>query len=451
MRRSAPRARQPKRSSGAVGTPVEATLDVTSLAAGGDGVARSEEHGLVVFTPRTAPGDRVTARVSVSGRVGRGRLRSVVSAGPYRIDPRCSHYDEPDRCGGCQWQHVDIAAQREAKRHVVQDAFARIGHLDVPLPAMRAGAAWEYRRSLTLAMRRRADGGVFAGLRAYDDPEAVFDLHECPITDPRVLDAWRAVLAPEAQRHLPSAPRLRGTIRIVDAHALFVLEGGSEWPALQEFLAATPGIAAVWWQAEGRRRQVVADRRTDGHGGGPSGASFVQVNAEIAALVHADVVERALAHGPATVVDAYSGAGVTAVVLAERGVRVAAVELDEDATAQAAARLPAGSRAIASRVEDALPHLLPADVVILNPPRAGVDARVTRALSRRGDASGAGSAAPVLPAHAIIYVSCDPATLARDVARLDGWRVHALTCYDMFPQTAHVETVCELRPVGPDQ
>jgi 23S rRNA (uracil1939-C5)-methyltransferase len=82
-----------------------------------------------------------------------------------------------------------------------------------------------------------------------------------------------------------------------------------------------------------------------------------------------------------------------------------------------------------------LPRALPADAVILNPPRAGVDARVLEALA-------AARPAP----RAIVYVSCDPATLARDVARLAGWRVHDITCYDMFPQTAHVETVCELRP-----
>lgn len=86
-----------------------------------------------------------------------------------------------------------------------------------------------------------------------------------------------------------------------------------------------------------------------------------------------------------------------------------------------------------ARVEEFLPRLLPADVVVLNPPRAGVDARVTTALRER---------AP----RAIVYVSCDPATLARDVARLEGWRVASVTCYDMFPQTAHVETVCTLVP-----
>jgi 23S rRNA (uracil1939-C5)-methyltransferase len=132
-------------------------------------------------------------------------------------------------------------------------------------------------------------------------------------------------------------------------------------------------------------------------------------------------------------VDGYSGAGDTAVALAERGVSVVALESDEDATAFAAARLHAPSRAIAARVEDVLDKHLPADVVILNPPRSGVDARVTTALTASS-------------ARAIIYISCDPATLARDVARLKGWKVRDLVCYDMFPQTSHVESVCELIP-----
>jgi 23S rRNA (uracil1939-C5)-methyltransferase len=141
-----------------------------------------------------------------------------------------------------------------------------------------------------------------------------------------------------------------------------------------------------------------------------------------------------MAHAPATVVDAYAGAGEVAVALAARGVRVTAIELDPEASAACAARLGARSRSVTGRVEDALGAALPADVVILNPPRAGVDARVTARLA--SDASVRG----------IVYVSCDPATLARDVARLPAWRVARLTAFDMFPQTAHVETVCELVP-----
>lgn len=406
-----------------------ATLDIASLSAGGDGVARHD--GLVVFTPRTAPGDRVSADVTVQGRVGRGRLLRVERAGPARVAPSCVHYEPPDRCGGCQWQHVDLAAQRDAKRAMVRDAFQRIAKREVPLPGIVGGDAWGYRRSLTLAMRRRADGAWYAGMRAFDDPEAVFDLETCRITDAAVLAAWEHVLAASAS--LPDEPRLRGTVRVIGLRAHFTLEGATDWPALPEFLAATPQLAAVWWQPEGKRRRLVADRRPAGE----PGASFAQVNPQIAEAMQSDVVRRALAYAPRRVVDAYSGSGDTASALAASGAQVVAIEADEEATAFAATRLGAGSRAIAARVEDVLAQHLPADVVLLNPPRSGVDARVTTALAAaRG-------------VQAIIYVSCDAATLARDVGRLGGWSVHALQCYDMFPQTAHVETVCELRPETP--
>ena len=412
-------------------TPVRMSLEIESLSSGGDGVARHD--GLVVFTPRVAPGDRIEADVSVSGRVGRGTLVRVERVGEARIEPACAHYEGLDKCGGCQWQQVDLAVQRDAKRAMVRDAFARIAKREVALPSIVSGEGWRYRRSLTLAIRRRADGSVYAGLRAYDDPEAVFDLDDCLITAPEVLEAWSAILA--AAEHLPEEPRLRGTVRVINERPHLTIEGGTSWDTLPEFLDAVPSLAAIWWHAEGRRRRLVADRRPAGEPGG----SFAQVNPAIAEELQRAVVEQAMAHAPRTAVDAFSGAGDTAVALANRGVRVAAVELDEEATTYAATRLPAGSRAIASRVEDAIASLLPADVVILNPPRAGVDARVTAALVA---SLASGSEKP----KAILYVSCDPATLARDVARLDGWRVHSITCYDMFPQTAHVETLCELRP-----
>jgi 23S rRNA (uracil1939-C5)-methyltransferase len=137
-------------------------------------------------------------------------------------------------------------------------------------------------------------------------------------------------------------------------------------------------------------------------------------------------------YAPSSVVDAYSGRGATAIALAERGARVTAIESDRAAAAWVAERLPAGSRSLGARVEDALPEALPADVVILNPPRAGVDTSITEILS--------GSRGP----RAIVYVSCNPATLARDVSRLAAYQVAAVRAFDMFPQTAHVETVCEL-------
>jgi 23S rRNA (uracil1939-C5)-methyltransferase len=138
----------------------------------------------------------------------------------------------------------------------------------------------------------------------------------------------------------------------------------------------------------------------------------VQVNPGVAAALHARVVERAMAHGPATAVDAYAGAGDTAAALAAAGVRVTAIELDRAAARHAAERLPEGSRAVTGFVERHLAEALPADAVLLNPPRGGLHEAVPPILERAlGGAYGP-------PPRVVLYVSCNPATLARDLARL---------------------------------
>ncbi len=402
------------------------TLDIESIAAGGDGVAR--HNGLVVFVPRTAPGDRVVARVRQKGSLARGVVERVELPAPQRVEPQCVHYVR-DRCGGCQLQHLALEAQREAKRQIIRDTMRRIGRREVPLPEMRAGTrAWRYREKLTLAIRREG-GRISAGLHRYDDPEAVVALEDCLIADERLLTVWREVLA--AGRLLPGVPRLRGAARLLGDRAAFVLEGAREWSSHAAFFAAVPSIAALWWIPERADRALLQDRRAQGE----PGASFAQVNTEVAALLSAFVVDTVMAHMPATVIDAYAGSGGVAGEIASRGVSVTAIELDADASRWSAAQLPPGSHAVTGRVEDALGAALPADVVLLNPPRTGVGAPVAQLL-----------AAAVPRPRAIVYVSCDPATLARDVTRLPGWRVSRLTAFDMFPQTAHVETVCELVP-----
>ena len=128
------------------------TLDIESIASGGDGVARTD--GLVVFVPRTAPGDRVVARISTKGRLARGVVERIEQPAATRVAPACIHYDR-DRCGGCQLQHITRDAQHEAKRAIIRDSIRRIGKRDVELPPLHAGAnAWRYRRKLPLALRR---------------------------------------------------------------------------------------------------------------------------------------------------------------------------------------------------------------------------------------------------------------------------------------------------------
>jgi len=405
------------------------SVSIDSIAAGGDGVGRT--NSLVVFVPRTAPGDVVTAQISGKGHFARGALRSVVTPSPARIEPPCPHYTR-DKCGGCQLQHVSYEAQLEAKRRIIRDSLQRIGKREAELPVIEPSPKdWRYRTKLTLAMRRRGTRWI-AGLHPYDDPAHVFALSDCPITDRRVVAAWREIM--EADAFFPDASELRGSVRVTSDGPTFVMMGGQSWGAREQFLAAVPSQSAVWWEpADDRPRRRILDRRQDRS---PS-ASFAQINSEMADVLRDYVVERARLGDPRTVVDAYAGAGHTAVALSEAGMRVTAIELDADAAAWSALRLRDPSRSIQARVEDALPGVLPVDLVLLNPPRAGVDARVTETLEKEAG-----------HLHSIIYVSCNPATLARDLSRLPSYRIESIRAFDMFPQTAHVETVCELTPSG---
>jgi 23S rRNA (uracil1939-C5)-methyltransferase len=405
-----------------------ADIEVESIAAGGDGVARCE--GLVVFVPRAAPGDRARARVEQRGRLARGEIVSLVAPSADRIEPPCPHYTR-DRCGGCQIQHLRYGAQLDAKRGIVRDSLQRIARRDVDVPPVVASdREWRYRRKLTLALRRRGPRWI-AGLHPYDAPGRVFELGDCPITDQRVVDAWRSIM--QAAALLPDGvTELRGAVRLLDDGVSFVLEGGRRWATWREFVAAAPVVSSLWWEREGGDRRLLHDARDTR----TPAASFVQVNAGVAAALWDHALERVEARTPSSVVDAYAGAGDAATRLARRGVRVTAIEADREEAAWCAERLAgagmaAGSRSIAARVEDVLADALPADVAIVNPPRTGLHERAAAVLQASSTA-------------ALVYVSCNPATLARDLGRLPAYRVASLRSFDMFPQTAHVETVCEL-------
>ena len=411
-------------------------LAIESIAAGGDGVARSD--GLVVFVPRTAPGDVVTARIEQRGRFARGIAEAVVQPSAARVEPPCPHYTRDD-CGGCQLQHLAYPAQLEAKGAIIRDAITRIARREIQPPTVHASPLeWRYRRKLTLALRWQR-GRWIAGLHPWHDPIAVFYLADCPITQERVVGLWKQIL--QHAEHFPRVPALRGAVRLLPEGASFVLEGASAWPGARRLFETVPAISALWWQPEGHRRRLIAQRSSDPDAA--DSASFVQVNEPVSAALRDRVVAAVDAHlaarphdSPAHVIDAYAGSGDTAALLAARGAVITAIEIDRDAAARAAIRLPSPSRVLRGAVEDHFADALPADVVVLNPPRTGLDVRVPAALEHA-----------VVKPRVVIYVSCNPATLARDLARMRGYRITAVTGYDMFPQTAHVETVCELEPI----
>lgn len=405
--------------------PDVADLRITSIAAGGDGVAR---HGdMVVFVPRSAPGDRVRATLSRRRRFAHGRVQRILDPSPDRVEPPCPHYDG-DRCGGCQLQHLTPDAQRAAKAGIVRDAITRIGKRSADAPAVEPSPAqWRYRNKLTLALRRR-EGRWIAGLHPYDAPGAVFAMRDCLITAEEVLAVWRSILA--AADWLPDEPSLRGAVRVADGSASFVLEGGAAWPGATEFFAAIPELGGLWWAPDGEARRLLHARD---EGASPA---FGQVNPAMADVLRRYVLQRVGARNPGTVIDAYGGDGALSAELDASRLRLTMIELDDEAVARARARLSPAVRIVHGRVEETLAGALPADIVIVNPPRAGLDARVPETLAHLPDDG----------RPAIVYVSCDPATLARDIARLPAYDIASLRAFDMFPQTAHVETVCELVP-----
>lgn len=413
-----------------------ANVRIESIAAGGDGVGRI--GGMVCFVPRAAPGDLAQVAYVPHARYARGRLLQLLEASNERVEPRCHHY-VTDRCGGCQLQHLTASAQYEVRRRIVRDALHRVGHREVPQPDLVTGESWGYRERLTLAMRQRGSTWV-GGLHAFDSPSQVFALDECPVAHPSLGACW--TLVRRSLRGLPTpAPgsTLRLALRLAGddgSRQVLIVIGGTQWIEAQEWATrlrdVVPTVSAVWWEPD-RLEAVLLSGDAQS-----SVLAFAQVNPVVASALREHVLASVRALCPTSVIDAYSGAGDIALALARDGIRVTAIESDHRATARASEQLAPypGSVVVTGLVEESLAAALPADVVLLNPPRRGVDVRVAETLSN----------AVGLGVRGIVYVSCDPATLARDVSRLPQWHIASLRCFDMFPQTAHVETVCVLIP-----
>ncbi|MGH7531091.1 MAG: class I SAM-dependent RNA methyltransferase [Gemmatimonadales bacterium] len=405
---------------------------ITAIAVGGDGVGRLAD-GRAVFVPRTAPGDRIRLRdgsLALRRRFARAAPGEIVENGPNRVIPPCPHYTQ-DHCGGCQLQHLTYDAQLAAKRALVGDTLRRIGKLDVPDPEIvEAVEEWRYRAKISMAVKNvgPSDGRTI-GLHPYDRPNFVFPLADCHIVDFRLMALWREV---KARLDLLPPGLTRLTLRLDrDGRRHVIAEGtGEPWLDAARLRAALPGGGDVvcWWQPAQGAARVVAGPAT-----GFPATAFEQVNPEMGALARRWAVDQLGEVRGRRIWDLYGGIGDTAVLLAERGADVVSVDADEKAIEWARARGAAAPvRFIAGRAEDVLPSLPPPHVVVVNPPRAGLHWDVTLRLTAE-------------PVPRVVYLSCDPATLARDLQRLSvNYEVAAVRAFDLFPQTAHVETVVVL-------
>lgn len=417
---------------------MEATVEITGIASSGAGVGRLPD-GRVTFVHRTAPGDEADVRVvEERGRWTRSELLGIRRPATGRRDSPCPHYD---RCGGCTLEHMEYPAQLAAKSGIVGDALQRIGKLDVEAPEIVASPdEFRYRNRVSFTLRR-SDGGVEAGFHALEDPDALVDITAaCLLPEPAIAEVWgrlREAWGPEAQR-LPSGQELRLTVRASRAgDVTLAVDGGYAPGRPDELIGAVTGLAAIWHRPVGAKQyrrlvgtESLREQWAD-HEAELSGDVFTQVNRKAAALLTSYVLDRVVQGRPDHVVDAYCGVGLYARSLVGEGVGVTGIEAHPAAIREAERAAPS-ARFLEGRVEDLLAGALPADAAILNPPRAGLADAVPEVLTAR-------------PPARLVYVSCDPATLARDLARLEAaYTVVAVRAFDLFPQTAHVETVVEL-------
>ncbi|MED5263301.1 MAG: class I SAM-dependent RNA methyltransferase [Myxococcota bacterium] len=389
-------------------------VDIESLAAGGDGLGHLED-GRVVFVPFTVPGDRVRLRVvSERSRFVRAEVESIVTAGEGRTDPVCAVFGE---CGGCTWQHVRYDQQLEAKTRILRDAIERIAKLAVPgeIVSWPSPSPYGYRVRTRVASARGRVGYRRARSRE------LCATSSCPVLFPDLEDALERLsesLGPEhAECDFEMVTDGSGGTRVVPVPG----ERSAVWPT-------TPRISIPAGSREIRLSPGV----------------FLQGNGLLFDRLEKSVVEAA-SPAPAVgglVLELYAGGGFFTLGLAHRFDQVVAVEASEAATSDLKANVDAAKLSNVdiriSTVEEVVenPGNLAPDTIVLDPPRTGLS---------KGSAQGLRH----LDAKRIVYLSCDPATLARDLQVLTepGYRLASLEVFDLFPQTPHVETLALLERI----
>ncbi|WP_309121589.1 23S rRNA (uracil(1939)-C(5))-methyltransferase RlmD [Paenibacillus sp.] len=455
-------------------------LDIVGLAHEGEGVGRHE--GFTLFVPGALPGERVRARATeLRKNFGRAELLEVLAASPDRVAAPCAVYA---RCGGCQLQHFAYGAQLRWKRQLVVDALERIGKLRVaPSPAASSVAGngrilvhpvlgmddpWRYRNKAQVPIGFDLEEGGLVGGFYEQGSHRIVSTDACLIqherNDDAVLAAKRIAreIGIEAYDEKSRSGWLRhvvakvsfatgemmlvlvGTTRSVDGLDALVARLRDELPHVvsiclnvnpDETSAVFGRETATLWGAD-----VIFDR-IGGIRFAISARSFYQVNPVQTERLYGKALEYAALEGGETVIDAYCGIGTISLFLARSARQVYGVELISDAVldARANARLNDIDNAdfAVGRAEVVLPAWreqgIDADVIVVDPPRKGCDSALLDTLV-------------AMRPERIVYVSCNPATLARDLAALEagGFRTVEVQPVDMFPHTGHVECVSQL-------
>ena len=442
----------------------EKSIRITGFASGGEGVGRLPD-GRVVFVEGGVPGERVELLDLQPGKkLLRARAGRVLEEGRDRVEPRCPHFGT---CGGCRWQHVRYEAQLAAKRQIVIDALRRIGGIELAeeLEIVPSPDAWGYRARARWIESEDGFGYRIRGSRSPSPVEC------CPVLVPaaeaalveRVAERKREPASvdpaqagdasrPDPRRPSPhgASPSRRRASRSGGRAKEWVVTVGSTGPALVSRAgtsrqarrdrqdARAEGPRAVSIEACGEKLRVSAE-------------SFVQGNALLWDTLAQAVVDACTTSlepiASARFVELYAGIGFFTIPLARRFASGLALESDRSGLADLAfnlrrAGLSETVEILAGRVEargDLASRLEPAQVLLVDPPRTGLDAKVREAIAAKGPPR-------------LVYVSCDPGTLARDLRALQsaGYAIASIRAFDLFPQTPHVETIVRLERTSSD-
>lgn len=435
-------------------------VKIIDLNTDGAGVGRVDNQ--VVFVPDTVTGDLVQARVTqVKAKYALASLQNIIVPSQHRIRPRCI---VADKCGGCQWQHIDEAYQKEAKQQQVVQTLQRIGGFDdlVVEPILHTGKGLNYRNKSTYPVKRSQTGKVQAGYYRKGSHKIV-NLNQCPVQDDRLDSLLKEIKEDiyyqgwtiyDETTHQGQLRHLSLRIGIHTGEMLLTLVATDDkLPYLEkqagEWLQRYPNLKGVCLNINSDRTNVIFGEETITIAGIPDikeifagiefrilAHTFFQINTVAAEMLLDTIVGQLNLQGNEILVDAYCGIGTFTLPLARLVDRAIGIESLADSVIQARHNAKINQidnvEFMTGKVATCLQKLdIKPDIVVLDPPRKGCNSQVIDSLLN------------IQPAK-IVYISCKPATLARDIKLIVNSGIYQLKFVrsaDFFPQTTHVETV----------
>jgi 23S rRNA (uracil1939-C5)-methyltransferase len=422
-------------------------LKIEKLVYGGDGLGRSDEGesgGKAVFLPYVLPGELVEASI-VDAKPGfsRARLEGVIEPSPSRIEAPCPYFG---RCGGCHYQHIDYEEQLRLKADILRETLRRTAKLDLDCEiTTHPSPPFQYRNRTRFHVRTQPE--LVIGYFRHGSHELLV-IRECPISSPLINRAltqlWQTkiprlvneieLFVDASDENLMVELYLREAIDRREPLVAFAKELASRVPELCGVTAFLPAASRSKIPASPKSELLNGDSSLFYQAGGfqyrVSAGAFFQTNRHLVE----QMIQLVLAgRSGRRALDLYSGVGLFAVPLAQQFERVVAVESSPVSAADLRQNVPLNVKVSSQSTEAYLTSVagdFKPDLVVLDPPRAGLGSTVCAQISK-------------LSTSQMVYVSCDPATLARDLKQFaaDGWGVREMHLVDLFPQTFHIESI----------